>query len=85
MRSMTYISTSKNRDLDGSVRRQAIPMIFQFFCNSDPFIPYLAVNYLDRFISRQELPHGKPWMIKLLCISYLSLAAKMKQSDFSLT
>lgn len=82
---MTYISTSKNRDLDVSVRRQAIPMIFQFSCNSDPFIPYLAVNYLDRFISRQELPHGKLWMIKLLCISCLSLAAKMKQNDLSLT
>lgn len=82
---MTYISTSKSSDLDVSVRRQAIPMIFQFSCNSDPFVPYLAVNYLDRFISRQELPHGKPWMIKLLCISCLSLAAKMKQNDFSLT
>ncbi|KAI3969753.1 hypothetical protein MKW92_014985 [Papaver armeniacum] len=82
---MPSMTTSKTRDLDISVRRQAIPMIFQFSCNSDPFIPYLAVNYLDRFISTQELPHGKPWMIKLLCISCLSLAAKMKQNDSSLT
>jgi hypothetical protein len=28
----------------------------QYSCNCGPFIPYLAVNFMDRFISRMEIP-----------------------------
>lgn len=28
----------------------------QYSCNLDPYTPYLAVNYMDRFISRQDIP-----------------------------
>ncbi|XP_043696581.1 putative cyclin-D6-1 isoform X1 [Telopea speciosissima] len=77
----------KTRDLDVSVRREAIALILQaqFSCRFDPFLHYLAVNYLDRFISRQEMPQGKPWILKLVAMSCLSLAAKMNKTDFSLT
>lgn len=71
-----------------SFRRDAISLISkaQFSYNLDPFIPYLAVNYLDRFISQREIPHqGKPWMLRLVVISCLSLAAKMKNTDLSLS
>ncbi|KAK9156074.1 hypothetical protein Sjap_003554 [Stephania japonica] len=68
-----------------SIRRQAISSISQFSCDLDPFIPYLAVNYFDRFISTQSTPEPKPWILKLLAISCLSLAAKMNKIEFSVT
>ncbi|OVA07972.1 Cyclin [Macleaya cordata] len=84
---LNYVSSFETRDLDVSVRREGISLILQmqFSCNFDPSIQYLAVNYFDRFISRQEVPHEKPWMLRLLGISCVSLAAKMKRIDFSLT
>ncbi|XP_010268904.1 PREDICTED: putative cyclin-D6-1 [Nelumbo nucifera] len=80
-----YFLDMKARDFDVSIRREIISLILQaqFSCNFDPFIPYLAVNYLDRFISRQGLPQGKPWILRLVAMSCLSLAAKMKKTDFS--
>ncbi|KAJ9690252.1 hypothetical protein PVL29_012750 [Vitis rotundifolia] len=68
-----------------SLRREAIALILQaqYSCNLDNFISYLAVNYVDRFISKKEVPEEKPWILRLLVISCLSLAAKMKKIDFS--
>uniref|UniRef100_A0A5B7BFH5 Putative D6-type cyclin isoform 1 n=1 Tax=Davidia involucrata TaxID=16924 RepID=A0A5B7BFH5_DAVIN len=79
--------TFKAGDFRFSVRQQAISLISQaqFSCNFDPFIYYLAVNYMDRFISKQEMPEGKPWIPRLLVISCLSLAAKIKNADLSLS
>ncbi|RVW28294.1 putative cyclin-D6-1 [Vitis vinifera] len=67
------------------LRREAIALILQaqYSCNLDNFISYLAVNYVDRFISKKEVPEEKPWILRLLVISCLSLAAKMKKIDFS--
>ncbi|KAL5539326.1 hypothetical protein UlMin_043619 [Ulmus minor] len=48
----------------------------QFSCNFDPLLSYLAVNYLDRFMSCHEMLQ---WVIKLLAISCVSLAAKMNK------
>lgn len=31
-------------------------VLFQFSCKFDPFLSYLAVNYMDRFLSSQEMP-----------------------------
>ncbi|KAA8519901.1 hypothetical protein F0562_014189 [Nyssa sinensis] len=77
----------KADDFPFSVRQQAISLLLQaqFTCNFDSFICYLAVNYMDRFISKQEMPQGKPWIPRLLVISCLSLAAKMKNADLSLS
>ncbi|KAJ8629067.1 hypothetical protein MRB53_022390 [Persea americana] len=78
-------SLTKNSDI--SVRHEAMSLIVKerFFSNLDPFVGFLAVNYLDRFISRQGMPKGKPWILKLLSISCLSLAAKMMKTSFSLS
>ncbi|XP_024021012.1 putative cyclin-D6-1 isoform X2 [Morus notabilis] len=84
MPSDNYFSSLQAGDFDVLVRREAISSISQFSCNFDPFLSYLAVNYLDRFLSS----HGmlpKQWVIKLLSISCVSLAAKMKDTEFSLT
>ncbi|ONK74654.1 uncharacterized protein A4U43_C03F8760 [Asparagus officinalis] len=67
-------------------RQNAVSLIIQaqFTWNLDPFLSYLAVNYIDRFLSKREIPSGKPWIERLLTIACLSLASKMKKVDFCL-
>ncbi|OMO65030.1 hypothetical protein COLO4_31634 [Corchorus olitorius] len=87
MPSLNYVQCLKNNDFYVSFRQEAISLILQaqYSCNLDPFTPYLAVNYMDRFISRQEIPQGNPWVLRLLVIACISLAAKMKEIHFSST
>ncbi|KAK9092284.1 hypothetical protein Syun_027195 [Stephania yunnanensis] len=75
----------KSRDSDLALRRHAMSMIFHLCRDFDRFTSYLAVNYFDRFVSAQGLPRGEPWILRLTAISCVSLAAKMKQVEFSLT
>ncbi|KAJ4729922.1 Cyclin [Melia azedarach] len=85
MPSENYIRSLKSRDLDVSLRQLAISSILQCSCKFDPLLSYLAVNYLDRFLSSLEMQQPKPWMLRLLAVSCLSLAAKMRKMEFSLT
>ncbi|GKU96599.1 hypothetical protein SLEP1_g9816 [Rubroshorea leprosula] len=80
-----YSHNLRARDFDISVRREAISSISQFSYSIDPFLSYLAVNYLDRFLSSQGTPEPKTWAVRLLAISCVSLAAKMKKTEFSIT
>ncbi|CAL0309437.1 unnamed protein product [Lupinus luteus] len=68
-------------------RCKAVSLILQvqFSCNLDPFVTYLAINYLHRFMSRQEIPQGKLWLLRHVAISCLSLASKMKNVSLSLS
>ncbi|KAJ6843646.1 cyclin-D6-1 [Iris pallida] len=82
-------STSFNGSPSSVSRQNAISLLVQvrFACGLDPFLIYLAANYIDRFLSRREIPSEKPWIVRLLCICCLSLAAKMmrkKKTDFPL-
>ncbi|GJN32705.1 hypothetical protein PR202_gb21227 [Eleusine coracana subsp. coracana] len=45
-----------------------------------PRVAYLALNYVDRYLSKRQLPgQQQPWAPRLLAISCLSLAAKMQR------
>ncbi|XXG59465.1 hypothetical protein AAC387_Pa04g1546 [Persea americana] len=70
-----------------SLRRDATSSIVKarFSCNIDPFVAYLAMNYLNRFVSRRGMLSAKPWILKLLSVSCFSLAAKMMKTSLSLT
>ncbi|KAG6786329.1 hypothetical protein POTOM_007929 [Populus tomentosa] len=50
-----------------------------------PLCAYLSINYLDRFLSAYELPKGKAWMMQLLAVACLSLAAKMEETEVPLS
>ncbi|CAL9088685.1 unnamed protein product [Musa textilis] len=73
--------------IDIAVRRDAVSLILQaqFTCNdADPFLTYLAVNYVDRFLSKRQIPREKPRIVRLLSVSCLSLASKMTETHFPL-
>ncbi|XP_038901987.1 putative cyclin-D6-1 [Benincasa hispida] len=86
MLSPTYLHTLHSSPSDFAVRRDTISLISQCCCNCniDPHLSYLAVNYLDRFFSFQGVPQPKPWVLRLLAVSCVSLAAKMKQIEHNL-
>ncbi|KAF2299763.1 hypothetical protein GH714_003196 [Hevea brasiliensis] len=50
-----------------------------------PLCAYLSINYLDRFLSAYELPKGKAWMMQLLAVACLSIAAKMEETEVPLS
>ncbi|KAL6858837.1 hypothetical protein ACP4OV_017839 [Aristida adscensionis] len=68
--------------VDLAVRREAVDWIWKVhaYYSFGPLTAYLAVNYLDRFLSQYELPEGKDWMTQLLSVACLSLAAKMEET-----
>ncbi|KAK9031328.1 hypothetical protein V6N11_032712 [Hibiscus sabdariffa] len=79
-----YLQCLKTSGFYASFRQEAISLIFQAQCSCDldPYTPYLAVTYMDRFISRQDIPQGNPWVLRLIVIACISLAAKMKDLHF---
>ncbi|CAN1161093.1 Putative cyclin-D6-1 [Linum perenne] len=68
-----------------SFRHEALSSILQVSCSFNPFLSYLAINYLDRFLSSRGIPQQKPWMVKLLAVSCVSLAAKMMNRTTNLS
>ncbi|PRQ28696.1 putative cyclin [Rosa chinensis] len=85
MPSQNFLTSSIHSDFYCSFRLEAISLFLQaqYSSNLDPFIPYLAIDYMDRFISKQNIPQGKPWVSRLVEVACLSLAAKMKNTSFS--
>ncbi|XP_068322320.1 putative cyclin-D6-1 [Pyrus communis] len=85
MPSQNFPNSSKHTDFYFTFRLKAISRFLQvrYSCNLDPFIPYLAINYLDRFVTKCDIPQGNPWVSRLVEVSCLSLAAKMKNTPFS--
>ncbi|KAJ7946088.1 Cyclin d3 [Quillaja saponaria] len=44
----------------------------------------LAINYFDRFLSSLHFEREKPWMIQLMAVTCLSLAAKVEETQVPL-
>ncbi|KAK4788510.1 hypothetical protein SAY86_019829 [Trapa natans] len=44
----------------------------------------LAIDYVDRFLLRFVVKNDKPWMIQLLAVACLSLAAKVEETSIPL-
>ncbi|KAK3445998.1 hypothetical protein EUGRSUZ_A01768 [Eucalyptus grandis] len=79
-----YVRGLRDGGFDVAVRRDIVSSISRLSSRLDPLSSYLAVNYLDRFLSCQSLPHLSPWVLRLLAVCCVSLAAKMRNTDFSL-
>ncbi|GFS31839.1 hypothetical protein Acr_00g0019470 [Actinidia rufa] len=81
MTTHNYPQSLKSSDFDVSDRSEALSLISRFSCHFDPFLPYLAANYLDRFLSNLDIPLAEPWVVKLLAIPCFSLALKMREAE----
>ncbi|VVB18125.1 unnamed protein product [Arabis nemorensis] len=79
-----YFKRLTSGDLDLNVRRrQALNWIWKA-CEEHQFGPLcicLSMNYLDRFLSVHDLPSGKAWIVQLLAVACLSLAAKIEETE----
>ncbi|XP_052177353.1 putative cyclin-D6-1 isoform X2 [Diospyros lotus] len=86
MPSQNYSQSLKAADLEVSLRHETVSLILQY-CSSrfHPFISYLAVNYLDRFLSAHAISGGQTWMASLLAVSCVSLALKMREEEVLVT
>ncbi|XP_042068221.1 putative cyclin-D6-1 isoform X2 [Salvia splendens] len=78
MPSKNYIQTLTSSSSYLSVRHQIASSIVHISRHSDPFLPYLAVNYMDRFLSAHPIP---PWIFRLVAVSCISLALKMRKTE----
>ncbi|KAK1393266.1 CYCLIN domain-containing protein [Heracleum sosnowskyi] len=78
---------SNTINIDRSFRKQAISCIMNLSSHGDldPFLSYLAINYLDRFLCTQPIQDGKPWIFKLLAVSCVSLALKISKTEVYVT
>ncbi|KAL4585148.1 hypothetical protein LXL04_009763 [Taraxacum kok-saghyz] len=73
-----------NSDLDSDhhLRQQIINLISIFSQKlNHPFVSYLAINYFHRFHAVHSIPGDKPWILKLVAVSCVSLAFKMIRGD----
>ncbi|XP_023746613.1 cyclin-D4-1 [Lactuca sativa] len=80
---MDYLNKLKNQNLYLVARQEAVDWISKVHAqfNFGPLCAYLSVNYLDRFLAVYELPKHNPWMMQLLAVTCLSLAAKMEETE----
>ncbi|KAK6785051.1 hypothetical protein RDI58_018506 [Solanum bulbocastanum] len=86
MPSKTYLQILINSDFLINIREATISIILQISQSFDsPFLSYLAINYLDRFLSFHSIPDVKPWILKVIAASCVSLAFKMKKTEYSVT
>ncbi|MQL95423.1 hypothetical protein Taro_028091 [Colocasia esculenta] len=82
---MDYRSRFRPRsgNLDPAARLRSVAWILKVaeFYQFQPVTAYLAVNYMDRFLSRHALPQQPGgWPVQLLAVACLSLAAKMEET-----
>ncbi|KAL4203630.1 hypothetical protein AMTRI_Chr01g104860 [Amborella trichopoda] len=82
-----YLFKLQSGNVNVSARNDAVDWIYKVHghYNFAPLTACLSVNYLDRFLSEYELPQGKVWMVQLLSVACLSLAAKMEETDVPLS
>ncbi|CAH8273315.1 unnamed protein product [Arabidopsis lyrata] len=86
MPSSHYFHSLKSSAFLLSNRNHAISSIIQYSRKfDDPSLTYLAVNYLDRFLSSEDMPQSKPWILRLISLSCVSLSAKMRKPEMSVS
>uniref|UniRef100_I1QNK9 Cyclin-like domain-containing protein n=1 Tax=Oryza glaberrima TaxID=4538 RepID=I1QNK9_ORYGL len=77
-----YPDRLRSRSIDPAARAESVSWILkvQEYYGFLPLTAYLAVNYMDRFLSLRHLPEGQGWAMQLLAVACLSLAAKMEET-----
>ncbi|XWS23961.1 hypothetical protein CRYUN_Cryun28dG0060500 [Craigia yunnanensis] len=81
-----YLKRLQTGNLNLEARKEAVDWIGKVHSHFGfgPLCAYLSISYLDRFLSAYELPKGKAWMMQLLAVACLSLAAKVEETEVPL-
>eukprot|EP00249_Psilotum_nudum_P031903 c4684_g1_i1 orf=130-1191(+) len=68
---------------DNCARSRAVRWVLkaQRFFNFCPLTATLAVNYLDRYLAKNISKPWKAWMLELLSVACLSIAAKLEEVE----
>ncbi|KAK3129967.1 hypothetical protein QOZ80_6BG0487220 [Eleusine coracana subsp. coracana] len=76
-----YPDRLRSRSIDPAARAESVAWILKVraYYGFLPLTAYLAVNYMDRFLSLHHLPEDG-WAMQLLAVTCLSLAAKMEET-----
>ncbi|KAL8549218.1 hypothetical protein ACS0TY_008171 [Phlomoides rotata] len=76
-----YLTRLRRGELDLSMRREALDWMIKVYAhhNFGEMSLYLAMNYLDRFLSVCSIHEGNGWTIQLAAISCLLIAAKFEE------
>ncbi|KAL5974311.1 hypothetical protein ACLOJK_030975 [Asimina triloba] len=80
---LAYVGFFYNSPAEANVRCVGAAVIrspVHAYYSFQPLTAYLAVNYMDRFLSNHRLPRPNGWPLQLLCVASLSLAAKMEET-----
>uniref|UniRef100_A0A7N0UKP7 Cyclin N-terminal domain-containing protein n=1 Tax=Kalanchoe fedtschenkoi TaxID=63787 RepID=A0A7N0UKP7_KALFE len=80
---LDYVMRLKTGDLDLGERQIAVDWIAKAHAHFGfrPLCAYLAISFVDRFMSAYDLPKGKGWTAQLLAVACLSIAAKMEETE----
>ncbi|KAM1243206.1 hypothetical protein FF1_034779 [Malus domestica] len=72
--------------LISAARRDAVLWMLKVYAHHGftALTAILAVNYFDRFISSFHFQRDKPWMVQLVAVTCLSLAAKVEETEVPL-
>ncbi|KAJ3694938.1 hypothetical protein LUZ60_000315 [Juncus effusus] len=78
---LDYLGRIPTESVDPLARSEVVSWILkvQKYYHFQPVTGYLAINYLDRFLSSHDLPEDG-WALQLVCVACLSLAAKMEET-----
>ncbi|OWM83703.1 cyclin-D3-1-like [Punica granatum] len=66
----------------GSVRGEAVERMLRVSAHYgfSALTAVLAIDYVDRFLSRFRVQSDKPWMIQLVAVACVSMAAKVEET-----
>ncbi|PKA47865.1 Cyclin-D1-1 [Apostasia shenzhenica] len=77
-----YPARLRSRSINAAAREAAVSWILRVnaYHHFQPLTAYLAVNYVDRFLSAHRLPKTNGWPLQLLSVACLSIAAKLEET-----
>ncbi|XP_033511813.1 cyclin-D3-1-like [Nicotiana tomentosiformis] len=83
---ISNFETIKTDPLLCLARKEAVKWILKVNAHYgfSTFTAILAINYFDRFLSSLHFQKDKPWMIQLVAVTCLSLAAKVEETQVPL-
>eukprot|EP00250_Pteridium_aquilinum_P008641 c18096_g1_i1 orf=321-1535(+) len=81
-----YIDSYGGRDVEMRLRTQMVSWMLDVhaYFGFNSVTAVLSVGYFDRFLSKHIDSRGKTWLLQLVAVACISLAAKLEESEVPL-